>query len=649
MLFINKITAHETVDFAASELKKYLRMMMPNGGDVKIAYCPNADKGFRLALMQDLGLDVSDAADTDLDDILYIDADADGGIIAGDNPRSVLLAVYEFLRQNGCRWLFPGVDGEYIPMKKLSAVKYRFKPSMRYRGPCIEGATSQQILLDTLDFIPKAGMNVFQMQFFVPTVFYKNYYTRIKNSVLPPEPVSTETMLQWKTACEAEMSKRGIQFHDVGHGWTVAPFGIDTSTGWESTDTVLSEEQSHYLALVDGGRKLFGGAALNTQFCMSSPEARKTVAECIADYASVHSNVGYIHVWLGDSANNHCTCGECVKKSVSDWYVMLLNDIDDALSAKELDTRIVFIAYTETIWAPVTERIKNPKRFTLMLAPISRRYTSTLTDKKAELRPFVRNANKFPKSLDEYMAHFKEWQRIWDGACLCFEYHFWRHQNFEQSGLILAKRIYEDVEAYKASGIDGLIACGSQRSYFPTGFAYYVFARKQFDISLTFEQLLEEYFHCAFGEDWQKFVDYLYEIANIFGDKYFEGEESDGDSYPKYVVPSRAEKLRGIKIVTDKGRALIRSHYNSPDRVKTASVRVLEHHADFCDMLAKAFAYKADGLHREALIAFNELVDEMSRREIYLETFFDLFQAISHLGQIIKLHAEDINGIPMNF
>ena len=114
-------------------------------------------------------------------------------------------------------------------------------------------------------------------------------------------------------------------------------------------------------------------------------------------------------------------------------------------------------------------------------------------------------------------------------------------------------------------------------------------------------------------------------------------------------MPSRAEKLRGIKIVTDKGRALIRSHYNSPDRVKTASVRVLEHHADFCDMLAKAFAYKADGLHREALIAFNELVDEMSRREIYLETFFDLFQAISHLGNIIKLHTEDINGITMNF
>ena len=36
MLFIHKITDHETVDFAAAELKKYLRMMMPAVPDVKI-------------------------------------------------------------------------------------------------------------------------------------------------------------------------------------------------------------------------------------------------------------------------------------------------------------------------------------------------------------------------------------------------------------------------------------------------------------------------------------------------------------------------------------------------------------------------------------------------------------------------------------
>ena len=84
MLTINKLVSLSPVDYAAEELKKYLRMMMPEVGDVKIAYNPLAKDGFRLGLMQDLGLDVSDAEDTELDDILYIDCDTEGGIIAAN-------------------------------------------------------------------------------------------------------------------------------------------------------------------------------------------------------------------------------------------------------------------------------------------------------------------------------------------------------------------------------------------------------------------------------------------------------------------------------------------------------------------------------------------------------------------------------------
>ena len=165
MLTINKLISHSAVDYAAEELKKYLRMMMPEGGDVKIAYNPKATDGFRLGLMEELGLDVSDALDTELDDILYIDTDTKGGIIAGSNPRSVLLSVYEYLRQMGCRWLFPGVDGEYIPMKDIVPVKYRHKPTMRYRGWCNEGAEYQEDMLLAIDFAPKVGLNVFMLEF----------------------------------------------------------------------------------------------------------------------------------------------------------------------------------------------------------------------------------------------------------------------------------------------------------------------------------------------------------------------------------------------------------------------------------------------------------------------------------------------------
>ena len=155
---------------------------MPEGGDIKIAYAPEATDGFTLGLMQDLGLDVSDAADTELDDIIYIDCDTEGGIIAGSNPRSVLLAVYEYLRQNGCRWLMPGVDGEYIPMQDIVPVKYRHLASMRYRGWCNEGAEFQKCMLDAIDFAPKVGMNVFMLEFRIPTSYYNRYYNHLYNT-----------------------------------------------------------------------------------------------------------------------------------------------------------------------------------------------------------------------------------------------------------------------------------------------------------------------------------------------------------------------------------------------------------------------------------------------------------------------------------
>ena len=162
---IYKITSNPVVDFAAEELKKYLWMMMPEGGDHTIRYAPDATDGFRLGLMSDFGIDTSEADNLELDDILHIDTTENGGIIAGSNPRSVLLSVYRYLTLNGCRWLFPGIDGEYIPVKDVAPTKYHKMADCRYRGQCNEGAEYQQNMMDTIDFTPKVGMNVYMLEF----------------------------------------------------------------------------------------------------------------------------------------------------------------------------------------------------------------------------------------------------------------------------------------------------------------------------------------------------------------------------------------------------------------------------------------------------------------------------------------------------
>ena len=82
---ILKITDHPTVDFAASELKKYLRMMMPRCGEIAILREgeETADTvTLRLGVMADFSLSTEEAEDVTLDDILHIDTAAAGGITA---------------------------------------------------------------------------------------------------------------------------------------------------------------------------------------------------------------------------------------------------------------------------------------------------------------------------------------------------------------------------------------------------------------------------------------------------------------------------------------------------------------------------------------------------------------------------------------
>ena len=650
MLKINKITSHSAIDFAAEELKKYLRMMMPEGGDIKISYNPSAADGFLLGLMQDFGLDTSDAEDTELDDILYIDTTATGGIIAGDNPRSVLLAVYEYLRQNGSRWLYPGIDGEYIPMKPIEPVKYRHKPDMRYRGWCNEGAESQSAMLETIDFCPKVGMNVYMLEFRIPTFYYDCYYDHNHNTEnRAPEHITEMQVLQWKRQCETEIAKRGLQLHDIGHGWTVDAFGIDSMGGWSKYDSDrLTEEQKQYLPLRNGVRELFNNQPVNTQFCMSNPEARRLFVKYVCDYAEKHANSDYLHIWLADARNNHCECDECRSKLPSDWYVILMNELDEAFSARGITTRVVFIAYFDTLWAPKTEKINNPSRFALLFAPITRSYTESLP--KGELSkkplPFALNQNQYPKDLEENLAYLPLWDKNPHGTNIAYEYHFWVHQVYDLSGIYLANRINEDIKAYRDFGFGGIIEDGSQRSTFPNGLALYTYARTLYDTSLSSEEILEDYFSHIYGTEWEKFRDYLIELGEALPFEMLEVGlllmTPGGEDEKRAMItrPEYTERLSRVREITTRGRELIRTHYNSDARVQTVSVRLLERHAELCDMLADALIERTRDNLAEALELFHKARVEFGKYEREIERYFDHFLCFDSLRTIFNAPAE---------
>ena len=632
MYQIKKMRANQVIDFAAEELKKYLRMMMPECGDIEITYEPNATEGFRLGLGEDFGLTFDEVKDAILDDVVHIDTDEQGGIFAGSNPRSVLFAVYRYLKEHGCRWLFAGIDGEYIPICEIKPIKYHHIPSFRFRGSCDEGAESQQCMLETIDLYAKLEMNIYKLEFDNPFAYYDRYYSHTYNKAnRKPEPISLEQAKQWKRQCEVEIVKRGLIFIDMGHGWSAEPFGLNSTNGWNANEDTISEELLEqirpHLALVNGKRDVWRNTPLKTQLCLSNPETRTIFAQAVVNYAERHQNVTYLVVGLGDDINNHCECDECKKLRITDYFVMILNQIDEILTERGLDTRIGFGIYHERMFKPIKERLKNPERFVLGYAPITRSYTSSIKRENiGEVQSeYVVNAYKPVGSVEENAAFLLDWQTIWKGNCYAFEYHFWVHLFRDPGTMRVARRVYEDILALDELKLCGFIEDGTQRPFFPNGFAIYVLAEALLNKKRDYEEIKEDYFSHAYGECWKEVVECLNSMSELFDYAYMEGEKTIDKNRGKYYNPAHVEDLKKVKEVAAKERALAEENRVMPVRAQTVAMRLLFLHAEYCERLAEVFMEKTIGNQDKAKELLNAFSLDFGRYEIEIERYYDHF------------------------
>ncbi|MBR3978951.1 MAG: DUF4838 domain-containing protein [Oscillospiraceae bacterium] len=625
MFTINKLRADHVLDFAAEELKEYLRMLMPRCGEIEIAYNPEAQDGFRLGLLEDFGIE-SEATDPVLDDVVHIDTDEKGGILAGSNPRSVLFAVYRFLRLNGCRWLYPGVDGEHVPVRDITPQKYHHMADHRFRGHCNEGAESQTCMLETIDFYAKQECNVYMLEFDNPFIYYDYYYAHQHNEAnRPPEPVPQELVLQWKRQCEAEIAKRGLQFHDMGHGWTAEPFGLNSALGWKKDAVQLTEKQQQAIALEKGVRKLHGDVALNTNLCMSTPWVRTQMARYITNYAKQASNVTYLHVWLADGSRNHCECEECQKLNPSDYYLMIMNELDEMLTAEGLDTRIVFICYVDTLFAPLQEKIKNSTRFSLLYAPIHRSYCSSVVegDPIPDPEPYVRNAWLTPKTAMDHLALLRKWQESWKGPTFSYEYHFWRHQCDDLTGLYIARRVYEDILSLKYMGLDGYVEDGSQRSFWPNGLAIYVYAETLLNKSVKFEDLVEDYYKHAYGQDWQEALKFYQDILELDLFPYLAGGRRLPDTPHAYLNEAMLEVFDKLKAIIARAEPLGQAHRVCPTRPQRISWRLLELQKEYIQGVIDVMTLRCQNKNEEAWLESREFAKRFGVHEFEIERYFD--------------------------
>ena len=434
---------NRVVDFAKDEFAKYAELTFIDFDEVKD----------QIDIY--IGLNENGEIPLGKKDEIFIDVKGSKGVITGSNAGSVLIAVYRFFIECGCRFLRPGKDGEYINkcnMKDVS-VYVKEKATSDKRGMIIEGSCSFENVYDIIDFCPKIALNNYEFQFMFSETFFKRWYEHIKNPFKESENVSPEEIRKHVICLKDEVKKRGMSLETMGHGFTKNP------------------------------------------------------------------EVDVVKFALADNINVACECENCSKLRLSDHYVSILNLMDEKMTEAGLEQKIGLCVYIDLLWAPLQERIKNKDRFLCALFPISHTCHEPIDIDKIPNDypyPYVLNKLSFTENPTKDMAFLKKWQEVCPYDWYLGEYYYmWDHYldiGYQQ----IARVLHTDICNQKKIGLNGMAMYQPQRCAFPTAMGFYTYGKALWNNQITFEEISNDYFKHAYGEGWEKVQNYLQSLSDTF-------------------------------------------------------------------------------------------------------------------------------------
>lgn len=643
--------ADTVTDFAVSELKRYIRTMDRSATVDVVLWRPGFElsgKGILVGINEELSAKVPEVKNPELDDAIAISVANGNGYITGSNTRSVLIAVYRFLREVGCSFVRPGPDGDIIPKKNAleDTVEVCEAATCRHRGLCNEGAQSFEHVADLIDWLPKNAMNAYYTQAETPTGFFRRWYDHHMNPTMAPDPITNDELDGITRATEVEVHRRGLMYHAIGHGWTCLE-EFNTPKDWIRRESKVTPEYAQYIAMIDGKRDIIPGYAPgDTNMCYSMPFVRDTMTDAVLKYCQSHPGTDYVHFWLADGLNNHCECEECSKMMPADWYVLMLNELDEKLTAAGVKTRVVFLLYVDLLWEPKELHIKNPDRFVLMFAPITRNYSNSFKlDASVDLdnyplAEYVRNHNPMPYAVEENVARLRRWQKMFGGDSFDFDYHLmWAHYS-DPSYMHIAKIMYEDMAGMQDIGLNGMISCQEQRTFFPSGIVMEVMARALWNRNESFEDICADYFDRCYGEDgpqvyhFFKTLGKLFDAPSLRGQAVLRADGYEGAAGADGTVDSTAQlgALLAIKPTLRAFESVVEQNVNHVDEGIGQSWAYLQYYLRYADLLADAFVARAEGNKALAHQLYLRWKAYACQIEPEIHRVFEVYEAFSSLN-----------------
>ena len=640
----------DTADYFVSELKKYI-MQMSRGWIVpETAFVDSVSKAditegtIVLALLDELELDTSDLYDAYIEDIIDADITNGTGYIAGSNQRSILMGIYRYCYSLGCRYIRPGADGDYVPKADVMnhSFKLRKKADQPFRGECSEGAISYEHMRDTVYWLPKIGMNMYMIEGLVPYTYMHKWYGHVGNDKLRIKGQVTDyDMLEpYMDLLEKDIKRTGIQLHTLGHAWMFEKLGVRHECNAIEKEKLskLTDEQKSYLAMVNGVRDS-RGSTFYTQFCLSNPAARKLLVDFMVEYIQKRPHVDFVHAWLADSINNNCECEECQKMEPSDWYVLLLNELDAELTRLGFDNRIVFILYNETVRPPKKLRLNNPHRF-ILLAAIGLHYEKGYVNEEytGEIPEYKLNDfHPAPNALR--LKWHRDWKEMSDNIpSMIFEYRFYTDMYNDLGHMQVCRETHRDMKTLENVAFNGCMSDQTHRMYMPTALPLIMMGETLFDTSIDYDTLANEYFEGAFGKDGTLVREYLEKLSENLcpsnqriGSKTGVEEAGFGDveaeKCPWINNPYVTEKALKVPGILEEFRpTILKNIKTAEDEARRLSWRYLEYHYEICRRFAGVLIAGSKNDVDEARRIFEqEVLDYLCDHEMEFHNVFDLF------------------------
>ena len=546
--------ADETLQFAAEELRKYLKEITGARLPVKSAF----SAGNPFIRIDVKSLDVTDMPPSGVGhDAFAIRTEGDDLFIDGINRRSALFGVYHFLEILGCRWIAPDFfyyDGhhETIPRKpelKIPALDVFETARSPYRMANLITDknyyyTGKAFPFDTavpqmIDWCAKNKMNVIYL-----------YFDWIENYDFLPE-----------------LEKRGLLFKMTGHEyWKFLADEIG-----EPPDEFNKPKTKDHPAWLryDKSKRSREDSSTSENFCTSNEEAQEKLAKNVRAYLEKHPEIDIFGIWAND-AGIWCECAECeAQGSPGTRKAIMANVIHEAISEKFPDVKHEFLIYVENMDPPQAEL---PDDAIAAFAPIGRCYRHAIDERGCAI------------NLVDYAIPLERWLASpnFNGEFVLYSYY--RKMAFDTLPVVMPRLYSKELQWYHAKGLKGLSWYQAPDDWAQFELTHYSLSKMAWDCQLDVDELVRDYCRTRYGSAGPTMVEFyalLEETMRLLHNGGFTGLRIEGfRANPEIInlagLANLQECLRMLEQVTGNSDGRASEHRWHAEKMTIAIKRAIK-------------------------------------------------------------------------